>query len=211
MVLVAEGLTVGMDGRDGEDAAFSALTPSQGAPPACASLPRNRSSLADKAARRACNHRARLRGVCFAVHHHGHVDIVKSAFRDELLLTAEILYFARAPQPGPPADLNVFSAGAASRHTLPARLSATARRPTAQPSMEASWALCPQAWAAPVALSANGWPGLSTASSSPITATRGPAPRQSQPFTPVRAGRVTSVRPSEAKASSTFPAVRVSL
>ena len=193
------------------DAAFSALTPSQGAPPACASLPRNRSSLpikppaAPATTARGCGASVSLCTIMAMSISSKAPSAMSCCLPPRYCTSPARLSPARQP-------ISTYSsAGAASRHTLPARLSATARRPTAQPSMEASWALCPQAWAAPVALSANGWPGLSTASSSPITATRGPAPRQSQPFTPVRAGRVTSVRPSEAKASSTFPAVRVSL
>ena len=111
MVLVAESLTVGVDGRDGKGCRVQRVDAFPGRAARVCLFAEKPQLLADKAARRACNHRARLRGVCFAVHHHGHVDIVKSAFRDELLLTAEILYFARAPQPGPPADLNVFLRG----------------------------------------------------------------------------------------------------
>lgn len=178
---------------------------------ACASLPRNRSSLPIKAARRACNHRARLRGVCFAVHHHGHVDIVKSAFRDELLLTAEILYFARAPQPGPPADLNVFLRGR--RQQAYAARKAVRHGPQAHsaPSMEASWALCPQAWAAPVALVRKRMAGAEHRVQLPDNGHPRPRAAPKPAFHACARGRVTSVRPSEAKASSTFPAVRVSL
>ena len=58
----------------------------------------------------------------------------------------------------------------------------------AAPSMEAIWELWPQEWAAPVLGSAWGWRGQITASSSPMTMTRGPLSRPFRlPFTPVRA------------------------
>ena len=89
MVLVAESLTVGVDGRDGKGCRVQRVDAFPGRAARVCLFAEKPQLLADKAARRACNHRARLRGACFAVHHHGHVDIVKSAFINKLPLAGK--------------------------------------------------------------------------------------------------------------------------
>ena len=79
MVLVAEGLTVGVDGRDGKGCRVQRVDASQGAPPRVPLWPRNRSSLPIKPPAAPATTARGCGDVCFAVHHHGHVDIVKKA------------------------------------------------------------------------------------------------------------------------------------
>ena len=82
------------------------------------------------------------------------------------------------------------SAGTAMKTASPSNCSIAPerQRPMAAPNMVVIWALWPQAWAAPVCLSALGCRGETTASNSPITAT---VARWSRPaaraLTPVRA------------------------
>ena len=82
----------------------------------------------------------------------------------------------------------------------------------AAPSMAAIWELWPQEWAAPVSRSAWGCRGQTTASSSPITMTRGPGARPFRsPRTPVMARWSRNGIRSCAKVLRTSSAVRRSL
>ena len=102
------------------------------------------------------------------------------------------------------------SAGTAISATRPDRASMTpgAWSPMAAASMAPIWAWWPQACAAPVSGSAWGWPGTMSESSSPMTATVGPArPPSRKPFTPVTAMPSSQATPMPRRAWAVSAAV----
>src|SRR5690242_17126982 len=107
------------------------------------------------------------------------------------------------------------SAGTAKNTTRPASWSKAlaSSSPMAAPSRPATWALWPQAWAAPVWGSATGWPVTTSASSSPSRANVGPEPARpaTSARTPVSANPLFGERPRRPNVSSTSRAVLTSL
>ena len=112
------------------------------------------------------------------VDHHRHVDVVEVAEPQQLGLAAEELELARPRLAHAPLDVAVLLG----RHReedhaagqVLGRLASSS--PIAAPSMPATCALWPHAWAAPVAGSASGCPVTTSPSSSPSSAKVGPSP-----------------------------------
>ena len=103
------------------------------------------------------------------------------------------------------------SAGTAKSTTSPSSSSITVWSPMPAPSIDATWAWCPQAWAAWVVGSAKGWPATISESSSPRIATVGPGRRPDiRALTPVSASPDRYFTPILSSRVPTNSAVRAS-